>query len=172
MSDTASFLKMIKHPVKFRVFLFFQLPSAFFSGVRVRELTTDSCVTSVPFKWLTQNPFRSTYFASLAMAAEMSTGVLALANIYKRVPPVSMLVTKLEAVYFKKAVGRTYFTCEDGSAIREAIESSRQTGAAQTVRARSIGKNEAGEEVAEFFITWSFRVRAGVKTGAGLGAGA
>lgn len=157
MSDTASFLKLVKHPVKFRVFLFFQLPSAFFSGVRVRELTADRCVTSVPFKWLTQNPFRSTYFASLAMAAEMSTGVLALANIYKRVPPVSMLVVKLEAVYFKKAVGRTYFTCEDGAAIRQAIEQSKKTGEAQAVVAKSIGRNQAGETVAEFSITWSFR---------------
>ena len=61
---------------------------------------TEKCITSVPYKWLTQNPFRSTYFASLAMAAEMSTGILALSNVYKRNPPFSMLVIKMEASLF------------------------------------------------------------------------
>jgi hypothetical protein len=89
----------------------------------------------------------------------MSTGVLALAHIYKKVPPVSMLVVKLEAVYHKKAIGRTYFTCEDGSAIRNAIEGALQTGEGQAITATSTGRNEAGETVAEFFITWSFRAK-------------
>lgn len=46
--------------------------------------------------------FRSTYFACLAMAAEMSTGALAMAHLYHSDPPVSMLVVKLESEYFKK----------------------------------------------------------------------
>ena len=78
------FFKLVQHPFKFNLFLFYKLPAAFFSGVRVKELTEEECVTSVPFKWLTQNPFRSIYFASLAMAAEMSTGVIALSNVYSK----------------------------------------------------------------------------------------
>jgi len=80
---------------------------------------------SIPFKWFSQNPFRSTYFACLSMAAEMSTGALALGHLYKRKPTVSMLVVKTEGEYFKKAVGRTYFTCEDGAAIQSAVERDR-----------------------------------------------
>ncbi|MBP6288168.1 MAG: thioesterase, partial [Ferruginibacter sp.] len=79
-------------------------------------------MTSVPYKWLSQNPFRSTYFACLSMAAEMSTGVLALAHIYKRQPAVSMLVSKVEGTFLKKAIGRTRFTCEDGQIIKQTIE--------------------------------------------------
>ena len=37
-SGTAAFIKIMKHPVKFRMFLFTKLPAAFFAGVRVREL--------------------------------------------------------------------------------------------------------------------------------------
>jgi len=33
---TPDFIKLMKHPVKFRMFLFFKLPSAYFAGVRVR----------------------------------------------------------------------------------------------------------------------------------------
>ena len=164
--ETAAFIKQMNHPVKFRMFLFYKLPSAFFSGVRVRSIDDKRCVTSVPYKWLTQNPFRSTYFASLAMAAEMSTGVLALAHLHKRNPPVSLLVVKVEANYYKKATGRTYFTCEDGDALNATIEKAIASGEGHAFAAKSTGKNEKGEIVAEFFVSWSFKARSSAaKTG-------
>jgi acyl-coenzyme A thioesterase PaaI-like protein len=157
--STAAFNKLMKHPLKFRMFLLTQLPSAYFSGVRVRELNEKKCVVTVPYKWFSKNPFGSTYFACLAMAAEMSIGALAMSYLYKRKPSVSMLPVKLEADYFKKATGVTKFVCEDGELIRKAIEESISSGEARSVRARSVGSNEAGELVAEFFITWSFKAR-------------
>lgn len=156
---TAEFIQLTKHPFKFRLFLFTKLPSAYFSGVRVRELTAQQCRVTVPFKWFSQNPFRSTYFACLAMAAEMSTGTLAMAQVYKRKPAISMLVTGLEAQYFKKATGITEFVCTDGDAINQAIEESVATGEARIVKAKSTGTNKDGEIVAEFYITWSFKVK-------------
>jgi hypothetical protein len=157
--NTAEFTKLIKHPVKFRMFLFSKLPSAFFSGVRVKNLDEEKCSVTVPYKWFSQNPFRSTYFACLAMAAEMSTGTLGLMHIHKRKPAVSMLVIKLEANYFKKATGLTTFTCTEGKEIQRAIENTIANGEAQTITAKSVGTNEAGETIAEFFITWSFKVK-------------
>jgi hypothetical protein len=156
---TAAFIRLMKHPVKFRVFLLSKLPSAYFTGVRVKEVDEKKCVTTVPYKWFSKNPFRSTYFASLAMAAEMSTGALSMAHLYKRKPSVSMLLVKLEAEYFKKATGKTSFTCEDGELINKTIEASVATGEARAIRARSTGRNKEGEIVAEFFITWSFKAR-------------
>ncbi|MEI9809038.1 MAG: DUF4442 domain-containing protein [Bacteroidota bacterium] len=156
---TAGFIRLMKHPFKFRMFLLSKLPSAYFTGVRVREADEQKCVVSVPYKWFSKNPFRSTYFASLAMAAEMSTGALSMAHLYKRKPSVSMLLVKLEAEYYKKATGRTTFTCEEGEAIRQAIEESISSGEARSVRARTTGKNEQGEVVAEFFFTWSYKAR-------------
>ena len=146
-------------PVKFRMFLLSKLPSAFFSGVRVKGLDENKCEVTVPFKWFSQNPFRSTYFACLSMAAEMSTGALALGHLYKRKPPVSMLVIKTEGEYFKKAVDKTAFVCEAGSEIKRIIDEAVATGEAKTIRARSVGKNKAGELVAEFYITWSFKTK-------------
>jgi hypothetical protein len=157
MTEIESFIRLMKHPVKSRFFLFFNLPSAFFSGVRLKELNEASCSVIVPYKWFSKNPFRSTYFACLAMAAEMSTGVLSLMHVYKRSPSVSMLVVKLEAQYFKKAIGITTFTCEQGHQFRQAIESAISTGEPQTLTARSLGVNASGEPVAEFLITWSYK---------------
>jgi hypothetical protein len=154
-----SFLKLIRHPLKFRVFLLSQLPSAYFAGVRVREADPTKCVVTVPYKWFSKNPFRSTYFACLSMAAEMSTGALGMAHVYKRKPVVSMLVVKVESEYFKKATGRSTFTCIDGELFQKAVEETIQTGESREVRARSLGKNKDDEVIAEFFITWSFKAK-------------
>jgi len=158
-SDVAAFIKLMRHPVKFRVFLFAKLPSAYFAGVRLRHITEENCKVSVPFKWFSQNPFRSTYFACLSMAAEMSTGALGMAHVYKLSPAVSMLVVKTEAEYFKKATGRTTFTCNDGLAIKSSIQKAIVTGEGQIFKATSEGVNESGEIIARFLITWSFKAK-------------
>lgn len=153
------FIKLIQHPVKFRVFLFSKLPSAFFSGVRVKAIDETKAVVSVPYKWFSQNPFKSTYFACLAMAAELSTGLLAMMHTYKSSPAISMLVIGLEASYFKKATGVTIFTCADGAAISNTINEAILSAEGRTIKTKSVGLNCEGELVAEFFITWSFKVK-------------
>ncbi len=156
-SSTAAFFRMLNNPMKFRLFLLQKLPAAYFSGLKLITANESECAVSVPFKWFTQNPFGSTYFACLSMAAEMSTGVLAMAHIYKVAPRVSMLVVGNKATFFKKATGLTTFTCTEGEAIKRAIETSRQTGEAQTILVKSVGYNKADEMIAEFLFTWSFK---------------
>jgi hypothetical protein len=160
MSSAEKFINIINHPVKFRMILFWKLPAAFFSGVRVKQIDEESSVVIVPYKWLTQNPFQSTYFASLAMAAELSTGVLAMMNIYKKNPSISMLITNMEATYFKKAVDKTYFKCEAGKQIKSTIEQSIADDQSKSISVKSTGTNKNGEVIAEFVFTWSFKVKA------------
>ncbi|MEO5947983.1 MAG: DUF4442 domain-containing protein [Chitinophagaceae bacterium] len=157
--NTPSFIKLLKHPFKFKLFLFAKLPAAYIAGVRVREISEKKCVASVPYKWLSQNPFRSTYFACLSMAAELSTGALAMAHLYKINPPVSMLVIKVDSEYFKKATSRTYFTCEDGELFEKAIADTIAMGEPTTVTAKSVGRNIEGDVIAEFNVSWSFKAR-------------
>lgn len=154
-----SFINIIRHPLKFRFFLFSKLPAAFFSGVRIVHFDEQKCVTSIPFKWLTQNPFRSTYFASLSMAAELSTGALIMNQLYGRVPAVASLVVKMEANYFKKATHITYFTCEEGNQVKLAVAKTVEQDDPVTITLLSIGKNKANEKIAEFQFTWSLKRR-------------
>ncbi len=153
------FISIMGSPLKSRLFMLAKLPAAFLAGVKVKQLDAEKAVVTVPYKWLSQNPFRSTYFACLAMAAEMSTGLLALMQLHKRQPGVSMLVVKLEANYFKKAVGITWFTCNAGKDFQQVVDDCLTDGEAKTYTAKSVGTNDAGETVAEFFITWSFKAR-------------
>jgi hypothetical protein len=151
------FKQQIEHPVKYRLFLLSKLPMAFMAGLKVKQFNETGSSVSVRFKWLNQNPFRSIYFAVISMAAELSTGLLAFAHIYKRNPSVSMLVVNMEASFYKKAVGSIVFTCNDGNAIEQAIEQTIASGEGVIIRCTSIGKNEEGDEVAKFIFTWSFK---------------
>lgn len=155
--NAKDFLKIVKHPFKFRMFLLSKLPAAFFSGVRVRSINENECVVTVPYKWFTRNPFKSTYFACLSMAAEMSTGALGIMNVYNRKPAVSMLVTKVEGEFHKKSTGIATFTCAEGPAIMNAVETAISTGEAQSIKVLSTGTNGNGETIATFYITWSFK---------------
>ncbi|MCU0321505.1 MAG: DUF4442 domain-containing protein [Chitinophagaceae bacterium] len=152
-----SFQQLITNPIKYRLFMLTKLPMGFLSGLKMVELNEQSASVSVRFKWLNQNPFRSIYFAVLSMAAELSTGVLAFGNIYNRKPAVSMLVSKVEGEFFKKAIGKIVFTCNDGTIIAKAIEQTIATGEGVVVNCTSTGVNEQGEIVASFIFTWSFK---------------
>ena len=153
------FFSLVKNPLKFNLFLLQKLPAAYFSGLKLKEVNDQACVVSVPYKWFTKNPFGSTYFACLSMAAEMSTGMLAMAGIYKRKPSVSMLVTGVESSYYKKATDTVDFICNSGNEILQAIEKAIETKSPQTIRVASKGFNRNKELVAEFWITWSFKAR-------------
>lgn len=157
--SSEKFFNIVRNPLRFSLFLLSKLPSAFFSGVRVRYADEQKAVVTIPYKWFSTNPFRSTYFACLSMAAEMSTGVLAMAHTFNENPPVSLLVLKVEGNFNKKATGLTSFTCEDGGMIKQVIREAAASGKGTVVTVRSVGTNKEGEIVAEFAITWSFKVK-------------
>lgn len=93
------------------------------------------------------------------MAAEMSTGALALAHLYKRKPSVAMLVVKFEAEYFKKAASVTFFTCKEGLTIKDAIDRAIATGEPQVVKIFTEGRDKQGNLIASAHISWSFKAR-------------
>ena len=152
-----AFFKLIRNPFLFRFFLLTRMPAAFLAGIRLELITPERAVVKLRYQFLTKNPFRSTYFACLGMAAEMSTGLLAMAHLYKRKPPISMLVVRIESQFFKKATGITRFTCEQGQALATAIQKAVETGQSVELLVTSSGFNEQGIEVARFLITWSFK---------------
>lgn len=156
-TSTDHFVKLVNNRFKFSLFLLFKLPSAWLSGVRIKKMDAHSCTTVVPYRWLSQNPFGSTYFACLAMAAEMSTGVLAMAHTSGAPSRVSMLVTGLEGIFLKKAKSRTYFTCEQGDAIRNAIMQAITSGNSSAITIDIMGRSADGTEIAQFKVTWSFK---------------
>ncbi|MGI4834288.1 MAG: PaaI family thioesterase [Janthinobacterium lividum] len=153
-----AFSQQVLSPAKLRLFFLRRLPMAWLAGLRLRALTPEAATVTVRYKYLTKNPFRSLYFACLAMAAELASGIQAMRHS-QGLGPVSMLVVGLQADFQKKAVGTIAFTCPDGAALAAALAESRATGQGRTVVCTSTGHDEAGDVVAVFRVTWSFKAK-------------
>ncbi|MDX1630589.1 MAG: DUF4442 domain-containing protein [Thermoanaerobaculia bacterium] len=151
--------RRITNPWSLRAFMLFKLPLALFAGLRVVDLDPEACRTTVPYGWRTTNPFRSTYFAAQSMAAELSTGALALLAVRSAPASVAMLITGLEASFGKKATDTTTFTCEDGPEIFDAVRRTLADGEPATTTVETVGRMPDGTEVARFRFTWSFKRR-------------
>jgi hypothetical protein len=147
-------------PLKLNIFLFFKLPSAFWSGVRIKSISNEQCIVIVKHRWFNQNPFKSMYFAVQAMAAELTTGALVMMQIKKSEKKISMLVANNNSNFSKKATGRITFTCNDGHLIEEAIKQTIATGEGQTIWMKSVGVNEKSEQVSEMNFEWSIKLKA------------
>ncbi len=146
-------------PSKINTFLFFKLPSAYFTGVRVKAITEDTCVTSVTHRWINQNPFKSMFWAVQGMAAELSTGAMVMAKIKRSEKNISMLVASNRATFTKKARGRIHFSCSEGDLINQAIEKAIKTDEGQTIWMKSEGTDSSGEVVSVFEFEWTIKVR-------------
>ena len=149
----------LRNWLRYRLLLLTRLPMGLLAGLRVSELTESRCAVSVPFKWLNRNPFRSTFWAVLGMAAEMSTGALILMYTQKQSPSLATIITGTTGQFMKKAVGRTTFVCENGDEIVDAVRQAMDTPDPVEVICSTRGVDEAGEVVAEFTFTWSMKKR-------------
>lgn len=149
--------KLATKPLQMKLFMLANLPMGFLAGLKITELDKRKATVSVPFKYLNKNPFRSMYFAVMAMAAELSSGILSLAALHDTKVPVSMLVLNMQADFIKKAKAKILFSCNDGEKITAAINKSIETGEGETVVVHSSGLDTSGEIVAEFSFTWTFK---------------
>jgi hypothetical protein len=141
------------------LYLWRVLPLAAFAGLRVTRLDEQACTVRLPGGWRTRNPFGSTYFAAQAMAAEMSTGAPGLLLREDAPRSLSILPVGVRASYVKRLLGPATFTCEDVAAIAAAIARAAVSDEPQALVVRSTGRNSAGEVVAEFEVSWSFKRR-------------
>jgi hypothetical protein len=154
--EKSAFLRLVSSPWRMRLFLLWKLPAAWFMGIGVRHCDGLRAEVALPYGWRAQNPFRSTYFAAQCAAAELSTGLLALAHL-QGLPPMSMLVTHIEAEFLKKADQTLLFRCTDGAALEAAIRQALQSGEAVVFRAASVGTLPDGAEAARVWVNWSFK---------------
>jgi len=147
------------NPLLMRFYFLAKLPLALMAGVKLRELDAEHAVATVPYGWRSTNPFRSTYFAALAMAAELSTGALGMMAADQAPKPVAMLIINMTAAFEKKATALAAFTCADGAKLAAAVARAVETGEPATAETESVGRMADGTVVARFTFTWSFKAR-------------
>ncbi|GAB4329707.1 MAG: DUF4442 domain-containing protein [Flammeovirgaceae bacterium] len=144
---------------KFRLFTATKVPLGFIAGMKITHLSLEKCQTTIPFKFLNINPFKSIYFAAQSMAAELSTASLAMLAMEGIKPSFAFIIVSMEATFTKKATDKVTFTCEDGKIVQDAIRECIETGKPITARLKTVGKMPDGTEVSTFYFTWSFKQR-------------
>jgi hypothetical protein len=158
-TQQSKLVSRLKNGSLLALFLFKNLPMAWFAGLRVKELSAEKCVTSIPFKKINKNPFKSTYFAVQSMAAEFSTAVSCTLAVIGKKPSVAFIIVDLKGSFFKKATSKVYFTCEDGGNAFEAVDKCIETGEPELATFKTVGRMGDGTVVSKFEFTWSFKQR-------------
>ena len=143
---------------KMWLYFFKNLPAIIFFSIKIKSLTPYKTEVTIPFKWRTQNPFRSIYAGAQFAAAEISTGMMVSLAIQGR-GRIAMLILSAEMEYTKKATTRTTFTCDEGQKILDAVQKMLDTGEAQKIVTTTVGRQENGEIVSTMRFTWSFKER-------------
>lgn len=141
-----------------RLFQWKKLPTAIWWGLKVKSCSPYRTVVEVPYNWRTTNPFRSIYFAALAGAGELTSGLMA-GLIIRNTKKVSMLVTNVSIDYIKKANSKTTFVCDEGIKLIEGVQEAIATKKGVEVTVNTEGTRADGETVVRFQITWSFKAK-------------
>ena len=138
--------------------MFFKLPAAWLTGVRLSLIDEDKCEVKVRFKWINQNPYRSMFWAVQAMAAELTTGMLLTKSIQDSNSDISMLLVSNKSSFYKKAVGKITFVCDEGEIAKQLINSTIKNITSKAWF-KAKGYDEAGDQVSEFDFEWSCKKR-------------
>jgi hypothetical protein len=139
--------------------MFRRLPLAWLAGLQLKACNDQECSIMIKHRWVNQNPFRSIYFAAQLMA-EMGGGLPSLLHIRSKGYNSAMLVTHIEASFYKKATGRITFRFNEVADIKAAVdEAQRSTEQTATYLATTHAFNESGQKIAEVRALWSFRAR-------------
>ena len=141
------------------LFLAYKLPSAYISGVRVVAISEQKAVARVKHRWINQNPFKSLYWATQGMAAELVTGLLLMKKVKESNHNISTLVVAQSGVFTKKAVGKITFSCDEGAIIDQIIKKAISSGEGQVMVLKAVGIDEENEPVSSFEFTWSIKLK-------------
>ena len=155
-TDPQSYRRALMHPVKYRFYMLWRLPSLIFWGVKVSNINETTSTVTMKHRWTNQNPFGSIYFSALNGAAELSTGILVQAAIQGK-NPFSMLVVESKASFYKKAKGIITFKCSQGDEVQNTIDALNSEGGDSTLWLSSKATNEAGELIGEFAFKWALK---------------
>ncbi len=146
-------------PFRINLYTFFNLPSAWWCGVRVNEISNKYCSTKVNLNWINKNPFKSIFWAIQGMAAELSTGVLIMQASKSFKCDISMLVINNKATFTKKAKGQIFFSCDNGEAVDKTFTKLLKTNKSQTLLLQAKGIDKEGDIVSTFDFEWTLLLK-------------
>lgn len=142
-----------------RYFALTKIPLLFYARPSVVEKSAQRVVVRIPLSRRTKNHQGSMYFASLAMGADVSVGLLAVELINRQEENISFIFRDFNAEFYRRATADVYFTCNQGEAIAELVNMalSSDQRVEKTLDAVATVPSENDEPVARFRLTLSLK---------------
>ena len=155
----------IKDTLFLRAFSFAKIPLLFAAGPKVVMMNEEKCIISLPFRRGNKNHLGSMYFGALCIGADAAGGLIA-AKLLRELPSGkgSLIFKDFQAKFLRRPEGETFFECNAGSLIREAVNRSWESGERVEVPVQivaTVPTKSGVEPVAEFMLTLSLKVRRG-----------
>ncbi len=148
-------VKNFTNPWKLRFWMLKNLPMGFLSGMYIQSLDGEGCEVVLKARWWIRNPFGSVFWAVMGMAAELSTGALVYA--YAQGNGVKFILVGIEAAFFKKVKGKSFYFCHHGSDVLRSLEQVVSHNDTIVVILPVTAKDEDGQLLAEFRFQWQLR---------------
>ncbi|MCF6238401.1 MAG: DUF4442 domain-containing protein [Candidatus Marinimicrobia bacterium] len=143
-------------------FGFTKIPLILYVRPKVQILNSEQCIIHIPLKRRTRNHLNSLYFGSLAIGADLASGLLAMELIATSNRRISLVFKDLQADFLKRVDADACFTCQDGAKVSSLIQKVLETGERhhETLKVLVTAPEKYGAEVlAEFSLTLSLKVK-------------
>jgi len=151
-----------KQTLAVRTFGLTKIPLILFVRPTVYILDAEQCVLGIRLKRRTQNHLYSLYFGTLAIGADLASGLLAMEMIKRSNRRISLVFKDMQANFLKRVDADAIFTCTDGPKIDDLIQKVIETGERQhqSIKINVTAPAKYGEEVlAEFSLTLSLKLK-------------
>jgi acyl-coenzyme A thioesterase PaaI-like protein len=151
----------VRETLALQGFALTKVPMLLYCAPRVVELDAHTCAVRIPLSWRTRNHYGSMYFGALVVGADVAGGLAATYHIRQSGRDVGLLFKTLHADFLKRPEGDVVFRCDDGEALRRAVNDSIARGERinTPVHVTATVPDRTGTEpVARFVLTLSLKL--------------
>ncbi len=118
----------VRATLMLRAFGYLKVPLIAWVGPVVEELDAAHCVVRVPLRRRTKNHVNSLYIAVFTVGADVTGGMLAMETIRAHGSRVVLLFKDMQAEFLARAEDDVTFRCDEGAAVRAAVDQAMATG--------------------------------------------
>lgn len=148
---------------KIQGFIQHKVPMMSYAGITIEGVDSEHCIVKIPLKQETKNHLDSMYFGALAVGADGAGGMIALYHIMMSGRDVSLVFKDFTAKFLRRPEADVYFTCNNGEAIKQAVDQTIATGERVNLPLTIVATTPeltGDEPVATFTLTLSLKLKA------------
>lgn len=149
-----------KQTLLVRYFGLMKIPLIFFVRPKIHVLNNEQCALSIPLRRRTRNHLKSLYFGTLAIGADLASGLLAMEMIRRSDHRISLVFKSMEANFLKRVDGDALFTCKEGDKIQTLVQKVIDSGERQhePINIEVTSPEKYGDEIlAQFTLVLSLK---------------